>query len=99
MTQNTINELKRLAERYKKHSVTLPELVRIAETAPEGITERAAIIGIKLSLAREYGETEYFTIDDITEITGETAQQAAERIEAMGIDTLHITSTLPGLFS
>lgn len=99
MTMDTIKELKQLAERYKKHGVTLQELVRIAATAPEGITERAAIIGIKLSLAREYGETEYFTVDDVSEVTGETTSEVQERMKAAGIDTLHISSALPDLFS
>lgn len=99
MTQNSLKELHRLAERYKKYGITLLELTKIMGTAPEGMTERAAIIGIRMSLAREFKETEYFSIDDITEITGETPEQVTERIKAMGIDVMNITSTLPGLFS
>lgn len=52
-----------------------------------------------MSLAREFSEIEYFTIDDITEITGETPEQVKQRMNTMRIDTLHIASTLPGLFS
>jgi hypothetical protein len=99
MTQNALNELRKTAERYKKHGITLSQLVRIAETAPADISERAAIIGIRMSLAREYGETEYFTLDDVSEVTGETTAEVQNRINAMGIDTMQITSLIPGLFS
>ena len=99
MTQDTLNELHKTAERYKKHGITLSQLVSIVETAPEGITERAAIIGIRMSLAREYSETEYFTLDDVSEVTGETTEEVHNRINAMGIDTMQITSLIPGLFS
>lgn len=99
MTQDTLKQLHSLAKRYKKYGITLLELAKILETRPEGMTERAASIGIRMSLARQFNETEYFTIDDITEITGETPEAVIKRIEAMGIDVMHITSTLPGLFS
>lgn len=99
MTMSTIKELKQLSERYKKYGVTLTELVRIATTAPAGISERAAIIGIRMSLAREYGETEYFTIEDVSEITGETTSEVQNRMKAMGIEPMQITSLIPDLFS
>ena len=99
MMHDTLKELQGIAERYKKHGITLSQLQRIAEGAPEGATERAAINIIRMTLANEYGEKEYFTLNDIAEITGETIPELQSRIDAMGIDTMQISSIIPGLFT
>lgn len=99
MMQETMMELNRIAKRYEKYGVTPEQLISIAETAPAGMTEKAAVLGIRLTLAREYGEREYFTLDDVSEVTGETRAEVQNRINAMGIETMQISSSLPGLFS
>ena len=96
MTADTLNELHGIAERYKKHGISFEQLKQTMETAPEGFTEKAALIFVKMILATEYGETEYITIADVSEATGEPPETIKERIAAMGIDTKQI---IPGLFT
>lgn len=99
MTQKTLNELQRITKRYSKYGVVLPDLIKLVDEAPAEITENAAITGIRMMLGEYYNETEYFTIDDIAECTGETPEEIERQMKELNIDPLYITSTIPGLFS
>lgn len=48
-----------------------------------GLTVKAAYIGIKMVLAEHTGEHEYFTVDDVMEVTGESRETILERIEQL----------------
>lgn len=48
-----------------------------------GLTVKAAYIGIKMVLAEHSGESEYFTVDDVMEVTGEDRETILERIEQL----------------
>lgn len=39
--------------------------------------------GLRMSLAKVFNEQEYFTIEDVMSITGETREEVAERIQEM----------------
>lgn len=51
-----------------------------------GFSVRAAYIGVKMMLAEQTGEHEYFTSEDIAEITGETVEEVNARIEELGTE-------------
>ncbi len=48
-----------------------------------GLTVKGAYNGIKMVIASETGQREYFTVDDVCEITGESRETVLERIEEM----------------
>lgn len=94
MTQNTINEIKALAEKYKRFGVTFGQLMLLAEKAPPELSEPAVITGIRMILANEYRESEVFTAEQVAACTGETVQEVKHRIKAMGIKVQY-TNTAP----
>ena len=48
-----------------------------------GMTVKAAYIGVKMVLAEFTGEHEYFTVDDVMEVTGESRETILDRIEEL----------------
>lgn len=46
-----------------------------------GFSVRAAYNGIRMSLAQFTGEHEYFSLEDVMEITGESREEILDRIE------------------
>lgn len=91
MTQNIINSLHDLAERYKKHGVTVDMLIMLAKKAPPELSELAVITGIRMLLANEYHESEQFTVEQVAACTGETPAEVRARIKAEGIQVIHRT--------
>ena len=71
MKIETLKELERL---HKKYDYPLWPLVKLIEERPAGISERAGIVGVRLSLVMRYNEChadekhEYFTLDDVSAI-------------------------------
>lgn len=92
MTQNIINSLHDLAERYKKHGVTVDMLIMLAKKAPPELSELAVITGIRMLLVNEYGTSETFTVEQVAACTGETPAEVRTRIKAEGIKVIHSTS-------
>lgn len=60
------------------------EYKKLLQTGIErGLTVKAAYIGAKMMLAEHTGQHEYFTIEDMEEITGESRETIIERIEQL----------------
>lgn len=81
MDKETI--INNLLVNYGKYGVTKQEL----ETAiNDGIHNydlslEAIYSGLRMSLASAFGEREYFTVDDVMAITGESREEVLQRIE------------------
>ena len=99
MTSKTLKELKKIEDRYSKYGIFLPQLINLVETSPDAVSERAAILGIRMALAQEYHERDYFTIEDVMEITGETEEEVRQRMKELNVETVEIRSLIPGLFN
>lgn len=85
MKPETLEELKEVATRYAKYGVTVDDLIHLLNDRPDEISERAAVLGIRMTLSKNYGENEYFTIDDVCEITGETPDEVVTRMKKIHI--------------
>ena len=55
MTETTQKEIKRLANKYSVHGITAETIAHIVETAPEDMSEHAALVGARMCLALETG--------------------------------------------
>ena len=53
-----------------------------------GFSVHAAYVGVKLVIAEQTGEQEFFSSADIAEITGETIEEVNKRIEEMQADMI-----------
>lgn len=94
MTETTQKEIKRLANKYSVHGITAETIAHIVETAPEDMSEHAALVGARMCLALETGETEYYTAADVASVTGETEKEIKARMKKAGITEYKVTNIL-----
>ena len=68
---------------YGKYSVTRAELEPIIDDGIQNydLSLEAIYSGLRMSLASAFNEHEYFSLDDVMAITGETKEELLQRIE------------------
>lgn len=72
---------------YSKYGVSKEFLQETIEDGiNRGFSVRAAYNGVRMCLGKETGEREYFTLDDVQEITGESREELIARAEQMRND-------------
>lgn len=78
----SITEEHKIAARYKQFGVT-ERLVKdlVYSGLQNGISYKAALIGVRLALAHEYNQQEYFTSEDLAEVTGATIEEINALVE------------------
>lgn len=87
--------LNNLYTNYKRYGYEKEEISSLLnDGVRKGFSVNAAYNGIRMVLAETTGEKEFFTIDDVAEITGESPEDVTKRIEeynnylkAAGVDT------------
>lgn len=98
-------KLMRVAKDYSKYGVTFDDCVAVYNSGiANGINARAAVVGLRFGLSKVYNTHEYFTIEDVAAVTGETVEQVTKRIEdnkeelMQDGSIIEVSSTLSGLF-
>lgn len=67
---------------YSKYGVTKEKLQPMIEDGiKRDLSLQTIYNGLRMSLALAFGEHEYFTLDDVMEITGESREELLRRIE------------------
>ena len=68
---------------YGKYSVTRAELEPIIDDGIQNydLSLEAIYSGLRMSLASAFNEHEYFSLDDVMAITGESLEELLQRIE------------------
>lgn len=67
---------------YSRYGVTKENLQpTIEDGIKRGLSLQTIYNGLRMSLASAFGEHEYFTLDDVMEITGESREELLQRIE------------------
>lgn len=81
----TVNDaVSNLYATYAKYGTTKQFLREMIESGiKQGFSVRAAYNAIRMCLGKETGEREYFTLDEIQEITGESREELIARAEQM----------------
>lgn len=81
MDKETI--IQNLLVNYGKYGVDRAELERVIDDGINNydLSLEAIYSGLRMSLATAYNEREYFTLDDVMAITGETREELLQRIE------------------
>ena len=76
--------LDNLCANYGKYGMSREEFARLLRSGIDGgLTVRAAYLGVKMVSAMENGEQEFFSIDDVMEVTGESREWVNEQIERL----------------
>jgi hypothetical protein len=70
---------------YSKYGIDRAEIEKIINDGIQnyGLSVNACYNGFRMALGSTLGEHEYFSVEDLMEITGESRQEAVERIEQM----------------
>ena len=68
---------------YGKYGITKEELQRMVENGMKNydLSLDAIYNGLRMSLASAFGEHEFFSLDDVMAITGESREELLQRIE------------------
>lgn len=85
-----------IAVRYKKQGVSVYLIDDLVQSGMvHGLTRKAALAGVRMGLAKEYGQHEYFTAQDVSEILGMTVEDVDALLEEQSkeglIETAQIT--------
>ena len=71
------SEIDRLAAKYRKHGVSAGLILdMVGSGICRGISDRAALAGVRLALGSEYGEEEYFSTEDVAAMLCTTPAEA-----------------------
>lgn len=72
-----------LLANYGKYGVTRAELEPIVDDGTQNydLSLEAIYSGLRMSLASAFSEHEYFSLDDVMAITGESREELLQRIE------------------
>ena len=74
---NELQEEMFIAVRYKEHCVSVYLVDGLVQSGlKHGLTRKAALAGVRMGLAKEYDQHEYFTAEDVSEILGMTVEEA-----------------------
>ena len=81
MDKNTL--INNLLTNYAKYGVTRAELEPIIDDGIQNydLSLEAIYSGLRMSLASAFNEHEYFSLDDVMTITGESQEELLQRIE------------------
>lgn len=74
--------------RYRKYGIEKDMIASLMKNGMEehGYSMRAAYNGIRMSLAGIFNEQEFFNVEDVMEITGESREEVVKRIEDMRVE-------------
>ena len=79
---NGMNKYYTILADYGKYGVTKEKLQPMIEDGiKRDLSLQTIYNGLRMSLASAFGEHEYFTLDDVMEITGESREELLQRIE------------------
>lgn len=82
MKKQVEKQLIKIAKRYSEYGVTIADCIKLYILGiKSGISEKAAIVGVRYILSHTYNVPENFTSKDIAVVTGETVEQVNRRIE------------------
>lgn len=71
--------------RYEKYGIDRYMIASLMKSGMEeqGFSLRAAYNGVRMVLAEMFNEQEFYSVEDVMEITGESREEVVKRIEEM----------------
>lgn len=80
MTSDEKKQLQNLAAKYEPYGYTFVGLLRMISDAPKDYSFSRTINALRASLGVKHGEPEYYTIDEVAELVGDTKEELIKRI-------------------
>ena len=88
--KETDREIKLLAERYADCGIT-EQVIRKMMDSESSLDDRAKLIGIRLGLGHEFHREEFFSVDDMCHVTGETPDEVLTRMREIGVAPITVS--------
>ena len=84
-------EIKDLAKRYERFGMN-ENIIRslIESESYSDIDEKSRFIGVRMILGIEFGVPEYFTVEDVMHVTGESKERVMEMMKENNISPISI---------
>lgn len=105
MKKEIRKKLENMVEKYAKHGVTITDCINLYNMSlPLYKSEEAAVVGLRLALAEQFNEHDYFTSEDVAVVTGESVEKVNQHIEENKEELMQngsiveVSSSIPGLF-
>lgn len=93
MSPNIDNQIKDLAARYADCGIN-EDIIRkmmSGKESPAGLDARAKLIGIRMCLGMEFNRQEFFSLDDVAHVTGESKEQVMELCRIKGVTPISVS--------
>lgn len=85
-------EILHLSQRYEKYGVSLSMIRELVWSGVKaGLDERSALLGVRLALATELGEMDYFSLEDVQHALGMTKQELQEGLKEIGVEPCRVS--------
>lgn len=85
-------EILRLSQRYEKYGISLSMIRELVWSGVKaGLDECSALLGVRLALATELGETDYFYLEDVQHALGMTEQELQEGMKEIGVEPCRVS--------
>ena len=93
MSESINEQIQALALRYSDCGIDESIIREMMDDhgKPSGLDERAKLIGVRMCLGNEFHRQEYFSVDDLCHVTGETPEEAMKRMQEAGVSPISIT--------
>ena len=106
MKKETRKKLENMAEKYAKHGVNMTDCINLYNMSLPLYKndEEVTVLQLRLALAEQFNEHDYFTSEDVAIVTGESVEKVNQHIEENKEELMNngsiveISSTIPRLF-
>lgn len=87
MNQSIKKQIKELAARYADCGIDESIIMTMMCDGhkPSGLDDRAKLLGVRMCLGNEFNRQEYFSVDDLCHVTGESEEEVLLRMKEAGV--------------
>lgn len=107
MKKETRKKLEDMAKKYAKHSVTITDCINLYNMSLPLYKndEEVTVLQLRLAMAEQFNEQEYFTSEDVALVTGESVENVNKYIDENKEEFMNngyiveVSSPIPDLLS
>ena len=86
-----MNELVKIAERYHLPPEIIEEMMQSGGEEFACLDQKARLIGVRMILGNLFGKEEYFSLEDVCHVTGESKEDVLDLMKESGISPAKVS--------